>query len=530
MNTLTQPIKKLLAAYDTKRPQDLYGKDEPKIKVHVTISRVAFIYEKIRNAIDYKDEHLLRKNAIERMIKRRLYTEEKRENLGRLLLTELIRARYLPNNAIPERVIGEVDLILDKYIVLLDAVAPNRLTKERRQMSNWILSLLSSEVEHHLVAPIQEDALVECMYSVIRQDVDLAEHISDPEERDLQVYIAIHRVLIKSDVSILRYHLFNFFVPGWLENSPEAVERVKKDLVYLKKQVDSHILHPYGDRLQRFMKRFSILFIILRDIVEENPHRFPELTSNPQEFEDRVRAACASRYKKAHTKLRRSFIRTIIYVFITKMMLALIIEYPYDRYIIHTTHFTPLLINTLFHPFLMFVIAVSIRIPSKKNTDKIVEFLKKIVSQEPYAGFLYKKRKVFKRSKFAEYLFNSFFAVAFIISFGLIISFLILLKFNVVSAALFLFFFTIISFFGVKLRYEIKELVIVDEKDNLMTIILDFFSIPILRVGQWVSNKTPKVNLFLFVLDFIIEAPFKIFIEVVEDWVSFQKEKKEEIY
>ena len=45
--------------------------DEEKIKVHQVSSKVAFLYEKLRNAVDYQEEHLLRKIAIERILKRR---------------------------------------------------------------------------------------------------------------------------------------------------------------------------------------------------------------------------------------------------------------------------------------------------------------------------------------------------------------------------------------------------------------------------------------------------------------------------
>ena len=530
MGQLSHSVQKLISAYSRQRMQDAYTADEPKIKVHATISRLVFVYEKTRNAIEYKDEHLLRKNAIERMLKRRLYTEDRRTELGRLLVTELIRARYLPNNAIPERVISEVDVIITKYLALIDRIAPNRLTNERRAHGYWILSIAAAEIEHHLVEPIREDALVESMYGTIRQDVDLAEDIADPEERDLQVYIAIHRALIKSDPGIIRFHLFNYFVPGWLSNTPGSIEYVQQNFVALFQHVEYNLRHPFADRLERFMKRFSILFIILRDLIEENPRGFSSLISKQDVFEEKIREVCTGRYKKAHQKLRRSYVRTIIYIFITKMMLALVLEFPFDRFVLHTTHYLPLAINTLFHPFLMLVIAMSIRFPTKKNTDKVVEFLKKIVYEEPYAGFLYKKKKKFFRSRAVRVIFDTIYTVTFLLTFGVLIWLLRTLDFSIVSGFLFIFFFTVISFFGVKLRREVKELIIIDEKDNLISIIMDFFTLPVLRVGSWISQKTPKINLFVFVLDFIIEAPFKIFIEIVEDWVSFEREKKEEIY
>ncbi len=436
----SQPIIRLLEAYWRQPDQAPAHPQEPKVKVQMTISRLAFVYEKIRNVIDYKDEHLIRKNAIERMLKRRLYTEDKKRHFGLLLVEELIRAGYLPNNMLPERVIGELDIIIEKYLRTLLAVAPNRLTKQRRAAVNWILSICATEIEHKLVPQTKQDALVEGMYAVLRKDVDLANDISDPTERDVQVYIAIHRALIKSDWPIIRYHLLNFYLPGWLESDPRAIEYFTQNFNVLKDVIERQVNHPLGDRLFRFVKRFSVLFVILGDLLEKHGQNFQFLIHDQEEFEREIRIACAVRYKKANIRLRRSYVRTIIYVFFTKMLLALLLELPYELYFTTTRYYTPLMINIAFHPLLMFVIAVSIRVPSTKNTDKIVELLQKIVHQNPSTGFVYKKKKMFGRSPVTEAIFKVFYSIMFIVTFGAIIYSLYLMKFSVVSGILFVFF------------------------------------------------------------------------------------------
>lgn len=525
----SQPITRLLESYWNQEGNPQYAQDEPRIKVQMTISRLALAYEKVRNVIDYKDEHLIRKNAIERMLKRRLYTEEKKQYFGALLISELIRAGYLPNNKVPERFVADIDKIIAKYLYILSVVAPNRLTSERREAATWLLSVCATEIEHHLVPQTKQDALVDAMYNVIRQDVDLANDISDATERDLQVYIAIHRAFIKSDFPIIRYHLVHFYLPGWLANDPKAIQYLTANFISMKNIIEHQVHHPFGERLNRFVRRFSFLFTILQDLLEKHRGRFQDLIHDSELFEREIREACAIRYEHARSRLRRAYIRTVIYVFLTKMLLALLLELPYELWVLHTTYYTPLLINSIFHPLLMFFIAVSIRMPSKKNTDKIVELLQKIVHKDPEPGFLYKKRKTFGRSKVTEYVFNVIYTIMFLVIFGAIIYGLTFLKFNIVSGILFVFFLSIISFFGMKLRNQVKELIIIDKKDTVISALIDFVSLPILRVGQWISATTPKINLFLFVLDFIIEAPFKMFIEVIEDWISFQREKKEEI-
>src|SRR4029079_2914435 len=68
---LSRAVAETLAAFSRPKPA-APDAGVATIEVHDTVSNVAWAYEKLRQAIDYQDEHLLRKNAIERMLKRRL--------------------------------------------------------------------------------------------------------------------------------------------------------------------------------------------------------------------------------------------------------------------------------------------------------------------------------------------------------------------------------------------------------------------------------------------------------------------------
>ena len=52
---------------------------------------------------------------------------------------------------------------------------------------------------------------------------------------------------------------------------------------------------------------------------------------------------------------------------------------------------------------------------------------------------------------------------------------------------------------------------------------------PIVATGKWLSEKFSRINVFVFFLDFIIEAPFKIFVEIAEEWTKYVKERKDEL-
>ena len=67
------------------------------------------------------------------------------------------------------------------------------------------------------------------------------------------------------------------------------------------------------------------------------------------------------------------------------------------------------------------------------------------------------------------------------------------------------------------------------EKENVLSPVIDFFFMPMLSIGKFLSTEVARFNFFILLFDFIIEAPFKLIIEVVEEWISFVKARKEEI-
>ena len=96
--------QRLLEVFTLNKPKN--KEEEDKITVHAAVSRFAFIYERIRNLVDYKDDHLIRKAAILRILKRQLMLEQDSRVIAENLIKELIAARYLPNATLPVSLIG----------------------------------------------------------------------------------------------------------------------------------------------------------------------------------------------------------------------------------------------------------------------------------------------------------------------------------------------------------------------------------------------------------------------------------------
>ncbi len=534
---LTEDVKNLVNLYHSQPDKDYNKTDSAKIKVHDVTSTMAFLYEKIRNTVDYQEEHLLRKNAIARILKRRLATEKSEFNVAKSLISELIRAKYLPNDIIPESRISKVEDIIGKYTLLLNETSLKKATnKEGRgrdkeeKIFDWIIGIASCEIEEKLVPRTCENAFLKYATEIVKQRTVLANKKISEEEKEIFSLIAVLRSLTKSDSDLIRYQLFKFQHSEWfIAPSEDLIKRLAGNIHRIIGKIESQISHPLGEAHLRYLKGNVAYFIILQEIIDKNKDNPERVFGHHLYLEDAVKESCSKKYKEAAVKLKRSAVRSILYIFATKMVLALVLELPFDKYILEKVDYFALMVNIIFPPFLMFLVAFNIKVPSKKNTEKIVMGIKEMVYGK-LAASPQRIKSVSKRNSFFSRLFKIFYALVFLASFGIVIFVLNELNFSVVSIILFLFFLSVVSFFGIRISQTARELVVIEKKEGIKSFLADLFSLPIIQMGRWLSTKMSKINIFVFVFDFIIEAPFKTFVEIFEDWIGFMKEKKEEIY
>lgn len=486
--------------------------DESKIHVDYIASKVASFYEKIRNIVDYQEEHLLRKNAIERMLRRRLIIKRDRKNIAKSLIYELIRAGHFPNGSILEEKIEDVEAIISKYVLALNNLNSSLKKKDKEELSDWVLGLASCEIEEKLAPPLEDEVLAEYMYETMKERISL-------KDEGVQLFIAIQKALLRADKPLITYRLLKIYYPDW----------ISQNLFSLKKTLEKQLNHPLGPKFFKFCNRYNTPFLILRDVILKYPKRIKEEINQPESLELLIEEAYQNRYQRSKAKLSRAAIYSTISIFITKMLLAFAIEVPLDIYILEQFSYVNLAISILIPPILMFLIISTIKPPATENAQKVMLEIMKIVyerkNQETYEIKLSKKRGLVLTG-----IINLAYLVTFIVSFGLLIWFLSWLKFGVVSQVIFIAFICLIAFAGSKIRQRSKELSVEKEKESGSVFLVDLFFLPFIQIGKWLSGRLTKVNLVILLLTFVWEAPFQIFVEFLENWSSFLKEKKEEIH
>ncbi|MBU0646179.1 hypothetical protein KJ611_01720 [Patescibacteria group bacterium] len=506
-----------------------FDEKEERIAVSDTVSVAASVYENIRNTLEYDEEHLLRRNAIRRILKRRL-AEEDREALAGDLLRELIWARYLPNKKIPESLIGTLAQVFAKYHPLFENLESD--SQSGGQHYQWLLDVLSTEIEYLVSPPLADEALASFAYQELKSRLEWHGGLVKDEDRDLQLYAAVHRTVLKSNNATLRFRLLTLYYPEWLKAGPNdsVVAEIANHLDTVIDSVEKQISHPAADSMFRLVRGYAVVFHLLRDIAEDDPSAFAQavVQKDTASLERAIGKAAKVRYERFYARQRRGVFRAVTFLFLSKFVLALLIEMPYERLILQTTNWLPLTVNVIFHPLLLGLIGLTVNIPQKKNTARITELALGVLRVGDDFNVNFRVRRPWAKGALAQ-VFRLLYTAFFLLTIGVISYILHGFDFNYVSIAFFLFFLSLVTYFGLKVRNRRRELVIIDTESGFFATLIDILFLPIIRAGRWMALKAPRINIFLFFFDFIVEAPFKAAIRLIEGWLAFLKEKREEI-
>ena len=141
------------------------------------------------------------------------------------------------------------------------------------------------------------------------------------------------------------------------------------------------------------------------------------------------------------------------------------------------------------------------------------------------------KIKTFRKNKIVfSTIINIFYSAGFFAILALIIWSLSKVNFPPLSYVIFIIFLSLIAFAGAKIRSRSKELQVEEEKENIFHLIFDPFAVPIIQLGKWFTLKWKRYNIIAVFFSALIDMPFTVFVEFIEQWRYFLKEKKEKIH
>lgn len=496
---------------------------ERGMSVNGLASDVAAWYEKLRTAIENRDEEVILRAAIERIIRRRLLLGGNGATVATPLVRELVWARYFEDESIGDDTVEEVAATIDLWLEFRNLLAQSHKMKEG-DLNEWIYQLLASDLEAKLHDNTKKESMISYIFLNERKQIKIED---DTEEtRDAQTFIAIRKSYAKEDMAFLRYALFNQYFGNLTKDS---LQDIVENFMQGKKVIVEQLEYSGRFKIYEYVKRQIPPFLILEDIMRANNGKFKSLTRNEAEFTRVIVETCEARYANISTKVRRAIARSIIFILLSKVFLALTIEGTYDKIVYGEIQWPIIAINIAIPVGMMILISFFIKAPSRENTERIVGRIKSLLyDPEPALG----KPLIFSHQPKAKTLTDTIFSIVwggtYLISFGIIIYILTRLGFNFVSQGFFLFFFAIICFLSYRIN-QAANLYTVKDKPGLFTFFVDFFFMPIARVGSYLAEGVRSINVFIFLLDMLIEMPLKGLIAFFEQWFSFLHSKREDL-
>ncbi len=485
------------------------------VEVPITGTVLSSAYEQLRNAAEYAEEHLLLQRAIKRFCKLNLFvTKQHHDVFGRELIVELVQAGYLPNGRIGSETAERVNHVIKTYMEAFGHL--RQVHTDRELATGWILAFISVEIENLLNPHSQQQVTVFFAYQHFLQMIakDQFTHLPDSSNYELCMYIAVHQALLKSDADTIRHELFSLY-----QMSAQDIHGFKS----FNEQIDKLYISELTSRLKRIISRYGAPFRVLKSLIDDRPD-VPELLQNRELFMDAYRAQINHEYRHVSGRLDRGLFKSIVFIIITKVIIGVAVEVPYDILMNGRVILLPLTVNLLFPPLYMASLKFGLRPPSSSNANTLYNYMETLLyggsNQQIYAA---EKRQ---ESTSTRFLYALFFSIPVILS----VLALQKLSFSFVQMMIFFIFFSTASFLGFRLSTMVRELELTSRQTGFLASLGDFFYLPFILSGQWLSRKYSKLNLVARFLDVAIELPLKAMLRLVRQWIRFLNEKRDELY
>jgi len=533
-------IHTLIAEYSRELIQS--KKDYTPIHVDEIASKLAKFYEKIRKVIDWKDDNVLRRSAIERILKRILFPKLagfsinnfNSDYLAEMITMELIRGGHLPNHTISKEHTATASGALRKYLYFLEYVTNERSfkVKQKSNLTTFILEIAACEIEEILTNPFKEKGVTKAMAEILSERISiLPEKSLNPKEKLRLIKISTQRILYDLDDNYIIYQLLKETYPYWQEPSDGQIEELSKMVFSWWKNGYEKINSPINRKFDTVAEKIDTVFMLLDDVLEKiknKPKEIPEIFENKEEIQKLMTEAYEARYKTLKKRLAHLAVFSTLSVFLSNWVTFYIIEVPMAKIFYEGFNLFAAISDFLIPTFVMFFLIIIIKPPRKENLQKVINFSLGLIYKDE-GRENYQIRIDDKKHK----LFNFFMTIMYIITTWIVFSGIAyvfyIAQLPITSVIFDTFTIALTVFAAVVVRNQSRELN-VDEDRNFQDFFLDIITLPIAKVGSVLAKKWKEYNVVAIFFNFVIETPLAAILDFIQGWSEYLKERKSELH
>jgi hypothetical protein len=484
-------------------------------KIHVTGMGAAITktYEQLRNASENSDEILLLQRAIRRFYKRLLITPKKFSASGTELISELTMAGYLKNDTVAKATAEKISQQAGEFFILRKALSK---TVSGDKLNHYTIDILAVKIEALLNNHGRELALSNLAYNYFIKAIDPDKLFGHkPVSYEAMLLAATQKAVLRYDDSIVRHNLIVRY--GISTSDVAAYQRFNK-------QIDAMFDSHDSDSLLHFIDRRSAVFRVMYRQLDDSD--LTTLLTKQDSFLNAFGTATQKSYQAISKSVNKGVWRSIVFLIITKFLLGIAIEAPYDILTVGLVVWGPLIINLLFPPIYMFILRLTLIMPGQINAQELSREISRILYNDEIDPAYF--RSEVTSAGFGK-IYQTVYTLVILVVAIAVGYYLWTIGFMWVQLAIFYVFVSAASFLGFRLSRWIREIETIDGHQSIVTTTRDLLYMPFVAIGRWVSEKYAKINIVSRVLDVVVELPLKTLLRWIRQWNNFLSAKKDEL-
>lgn len=476
---------------------------------------IYFAYERLRNAAEYTQQHLLLRAAIERFLRRTMPLRHgsKPRRLARDLVIELTNSRYLANDSVSGKTLESVNHFIQEYTHFFHAITSYNGVNST-DAARWTHHITSVSVERLLQPQEVNDVLIDFAYRHYLQAIHRRDFSELPDDHyAAAVFCAMQQAIFNADKATT--------VSCWVSLTC-AKSQSLDDFVHACQTIDTFFDNPATNKLSRLINRYGAPMRAVRELITRQPnldlHDQKKLLSE-------LELTTLEQYESTQKRLMHSIKRAVIFIVITKLLVGLLIEVPLDIVFLGQVAIAPIVLTLLLPTAYLLSATYSLRRPSVRNTRTILDHAARVLYNTS-TPVIYKSRL---RAQKNRTLLNAVYISMVVVVLALVGWALARVGFHIVHTAIFFLFLSATSLLRFRIVQSARELEIVDRQQSMFGVVGDLLYLPFIHLGQWLSDSYRQINFIAYLLDLAIEMPLKTTLRALRTWVDFIHDKREEI-
>lgn len=493
------------------------------ITVATVGSRVTSAYEQLRNASEYGESSFFRLRAIRRFLARELSFHERRtiKDLADELLVELTQAGYLPNGSVSKAQLKQIAGYCKKYYTAYwNYTKIESAYKKQQQFKGWMLDTLSVRCEQALANRARHMAFTQFAFTYLYDRLDIAQLLQpdeaiEPENHPVLLFIAIQKTILKLDDIEIRANLLDSY-----KHDINLIHRFESFNQTIDKLFDTRSLQRLGRVVS---KNGAVLRFIYTGFYAENAPMNAKSLTSPGTLDYAAKRHIERSYAKLDSMLDSGIFKSVLFLLITKSIIGLAIEVPYDLAVFGHIVWLPLLINLFFPSIFIMLSRLAITVPGHRNTEEIVNQMTDLLFADGTPP------RLRLPSQNGSLGLNILYGFTFAVAFALLSWVLYSLHFTLVQGAIFFVFLCTASFLAFRLSHEVRQVEASAHVASSTSLLHDIIYLPFIYMGQQISFRYSRINIVSHLFDLIIELPLKAVLRSIRRWTVFLSSKRDEI-